>query len=174
MPDGIRKVRKRSEYLEKFGQENIEPGDNRQYLKNALASWDLPPCNLNDPQEVEKRILEYFAFCMEKDVKPSMIGVANWVGVHRSTLNDWKRGRYRDEPYQKLMEKTTNLLENIWVDYMRNGKINPASGIFLGKNMFGYRDVIDIAPTQVDPLGEEQDLKAIEARIEGSLAEEDE
>ena len=32
----------------------------------------------------------------------------------------------------------------LWEEYMQNGKINPASGIFLGKNNYGYKDVQDI------------------------------
>ena len=31
-------------------------------------------------------------------------------------------------------------MENMWENYMQNGKINPVSGIFLGKNNFGYQD----------------------------------
>ena len=33
-----------------------------------------------------------------------------------------------------------NALEQLWEYYMQNGKINPVSGIFLGKNNFGYVD----------------------------------
>ena len=32
------------------------------------------------------------------------------------------------------------LMENMWETYMNSGKINPVSGIFLGKNNFGYQD----------------------------------
>ena len=31
-------------------------------------------------------------------------------------------------------------MEILWEKYMQNGKINPVSGIFLGKNNFGYVD----------------------------------
>ena len=31
-------------------------------------------------------------------------------------------------------------MEMLWENYMQNGKINPVSGIFLGKNNFGYTD----------------------------------
>ncbi len=34
-------------------------------------------------------------------------------------------------------------METMWEDYMLNGQINPVSGIFLGKNNFGYRDQVD-------------------------------
>jgi hypothetical protein len=40
-------------------------------------------------------------------------------------------------------------MEILWENYMQNGKINPVSGIFLGKNNFGYQDKTEhvITPT---------------------------
>jgi hypothetical protein len=32
------------------------------------------------------------------------------------------------------------MMEEMWEHYMMNGKINPVSGIFLGKNNYGYAD----------------------------------
>jgi hypothetical protein len=43
-----------------------------------------------------------------------------------------------------LVKKTYAILEELWEDYMQNGKINPVSGIFLGKNHFGYQDKTDV------------------------------
>ena len=44
------------------------------------------------------------------------------------------------------------LMEEVWYDMMQNGRINPASGIFLAKNMFGYKDVADVVVTPNNPL----------------------
>ena len=38
------------------------------------------------------------------------------------------------------IKKAYKMLENMWETYMNSGKINPVSGIFLGKNNFGYQD----------------------------------
>jgi hypothetical protein len=38
-------------------------------------------------------------------------------------------------------------MENQWENYMQNGKINPVSGIFLGKNNFGYQDKTEYVVT---------------------------
>ena len=43
------------------------------------------------------------------------------------------------------------LMEEVWYDLMQNGKVNPGSGIFLGKNMFGYKDVADVVVTPNNP-----------------------
>jgi len=130
--------------LAKFGEENTEPGDNSRYLRYARVSMNLPPIDISDPKQVQHRINEYFDFCEENDRKPNMIGMANWLGVSRETVNTWKRGDYRSSTHSDLIRKAVDILEELWVDYMQNGKINPASGIFLAKNMFQYKDVQDV------------------------------
>ena len=49
----------------------------------------------------------------------------------------------------------------MWADMMMTGKINPASGIFLSKNWFNYKDVADVVVTPNNPM---QDLNADDAR----------
>lgn len=173
----VEKVKAKRNYVpnpqENFGEENVKPGDNSRYLRYAMASLGLPPIDISDPQQVEKRIYEYFQFCIDNDRKPNMIGMANWIGINHDTLNSWKRGEYRRATHSALIEKSVMILEELWADYMQNGKMNPASGIFLAKNMFGYRDVIDIAPTTAPPLGDVADRKQLEARIAGSVVDEE-
>ncbi len=151
---------------ENFGEENVKPGDNSRYLRYAMVSLNLPPIDISDAEQVENRIKEYFSFCIDNDRKPNMIGMANWLGVDNTTVNSWKRGEYRSTTHSPVIIKAVRILEEQWVDYMQNGKINPASGIFLAKNMFQYRDAIDIVPTQAPPLGQLRDQKALEAEIE--------
>lgn len=168
----VKKKRNRPD-LAKFGEENVKPGDNSRYLRYALASLDLPPIDISDPEQVKKRIYEYFQFCIENDRKPNMVGMANWIGIEPETLRTWKNGQYRSSTHSGMIKKAIMILEEMWVDYMQNGKINPASGIFLAKNMFGYRDVIDIAPTTAPPLGDTPDQKQLEERIAGSVVVEE-
>ena len=78
--------------LQNFGEEYVQPGDNARYLRHALVSLDLPPIDISDPKQVEQRIRDYFQYCIDNDRKPNMIGLANWIGVSRETVNTWKRG----------------------------------------------------------------------------------
>lgn len=156
-----------------FGEENVKPGDNSRYLRYALVSWDLPPIDISDAEQVRSRIEEYFQFCIDNDRKPNMIGMANWIGVDRATVNSWKTGEYRSSTHLPVIKKAVDILEELWVDYMQNGKVNPASGIFLGKNMFGYKDVQDVTLTPGSPLGDAPDQKQLEERIEGSVIVDD-
>ena len=87
--------------------------------------------------------------------------MAAWIGVSRDTINSWKRGECRAETHSDVIKKAMVLMEEIWYDMMQNGRINPASGIFLAKNMFGYKDVADVVVTPNNPM---QDLSADDAR----------
>ena len=44
---------------------------------------------------------------------------------------------------------------------MQNGQVNPVSGIFLGKNHFGYRDQQEHILTPNNPLGNDVDSESI-------------
>lgn len=154
--------------LAKFGEEHTEPGDNSRFIREARIAFDggmdrepLPPIDISDPEQVRKRISDYLDFCEMNDKKPSVIAMANWIGVSRDTLNSWKRGECRSETHSDVIKKALLLMEEIWYDMMQNGKINPASGIFLAKNIFGYKDVADVVVTPNNPM---QGLDADTAR----------
>lgn len=140
---------------------DAEPGDNARFLRFALASWDLPPIDISDPQQVKERIGMYFQHCMENDRKPQIVGMCNWLGISRETLNLWRNGEYRKDTHFDIVKKAVSMIEEQWADYMQNGKINPASGIFLAKNWFGYKDQTDVVVAPQNPL---DNLNAEEAR----------
>lgn len=119
---------------------NTDPGDNSKYIRHALATLNLPPIDIADPAQVENRISWYFEHCVTNDMKPTVKGFCNALGVHRDTIHAWRTGEYRAGTHQAIILKAYNLLEEMWENYMLNGKINPVSGIFLGKNNFGYVD----------------------------------
>lgn len=158
-------VEEKRKSVRKFGEENCLPGDNAKYLANALVEYDMPKIDTSDPVQVEQRIQEYFVHCVERDRKPSVIGMANWIGITRGTLDKWKRGDLQKSTHYDIINRAFGTLEELYVDYMMNGKVNPGAGCFIGKNHFGYRDTIDIAPAAPAPLGDFQDQKKLEERI---------
>jgi len=98
-------------------------------------------------------------------MKPTVNGMCNALGIHRDTLATWRTGEYRSNTHQGIIQKAYRLLEELWEDYMLNGKINPVSGIFLSKNLFyGYSDKQEVVLTPNNPLGEARDPKEIEAK----------
>lgn len=140
---------------------DVQPGDNARYVRFALASWNLPPIDISDPKQVEDRINQYLQFCADNDRRPQIVGLCNWLGISRSTLNTWKNEEYRTNTHSNIIKKAYNLMEEMWVDYMQNGKISPPTAIFLAKNFFNYKDVADVVVTPNNPM---QGLDADTAR----------
>jgi hypothetical protein len=56
---------------------------------------------------------------------------------------------------------------------MQNGKINPVSGIFLGKNHFGYQDKTDIVVSK-GSKDDELPREALEAKYRDAIMAEGE
>lgn len=151
------------------GNKEVKPGDMGRYLRHSLAKWDLPVLDMADPKQVEERIVWYFKQCIEDDIKPTVSGMCNSLGIDRRTFYQWKTGDYRATTHQDLAKKAQSILEEMWETMMVEGKINPIVGIFLGKNHFGYADKQDIVVTPNNPLGENADPEEIQKRYIDSV-----
>lgn len=149
----------------KFGQEYVEEGDNSKYLRHAMEIMKQPRIDISDPRQVEDRLDWYFEHCAINDMKPTVKGFCNALGVSRQTLWNWRNGVHRGAEHELIIINAYNMLEELWEDYMQNGKINPMSGVFLGVNNFGYRDVkqVSIEPV-VNNAPAEPDVATIEAK----------
>ena len=143
---------------------DVEPGDNTKFLTHAMRVRALPRIDTSDPVQVENRITEYFTMCAVDDIKPTVKGFLNALRVAKSTLWEWKNGGYRADTHQAIIIEAYDMLEALWEDYMMNGKINPVSGIFLGKNNFGYSDKQELVVTPNAKGVEEVDPTVIEAK----------
>ena len=142
---------------------DTETGDNAKYLNHALLVRDMPPIDISDPEQVRTRINEYFALCVENDMKPTATGFRNALRIAKSTLWEWRQGNYRADTHQGIICEAYDVLEALWEDYMQNGKINPVSGIFLGKNNFGYQDKQEYVLTP-NTSGQAVDSAALEQK----------
>ena len=160
--DVVKKKRNRgSDWMKELSADSGEPGDNARFVRYAMASWNLPPIDISDPKQVEQRIGDYLQYCVDNDRKPQIVGMCNWLGITRETLSTWRNGEYRTGSHSDIVKKACSLIEEMWADYMQSGKLNPATGIFLAKNWYGYKDVADVVVTPNNPL---QDLDAETAR----------
>ena len=129
-----------------------EPGDNAKYIGVSLKLFNLPSIDLHDPKQVQDRLTEYFQIQFDADVKPTVAGMAMALGIDRRRLWEIKANvtdRNQDLPTltRDSIKKAYDFMENLWENYMQNGKINPVSGIFLGKNNFGYQDKTEYVVT---------------------------
>jgi hypothetical protein len=134
---------------------NVEAGDNTKYVLLGARLFNLPSIDLKDPQQVNDRLNEFFQIHAEADMKPTVAGMGMALGLDRRRLWEIKTGNLKggvteyDLPTPTLVsiKKAYEYMEILWENYMQNGKINPVSGIFLGKNNFGYQDKTEMVVT---------------------------
>ena len=130
--------------------QNIKPGDNTTLIGINIKLIGLPDIDMNNPTEVADRLSEYFKLYAEADVKPTVAGMAialNGMSTNqlRCIVHNRASGGDGYKPaitreVALVVKKAYATLENLWESYMVSGKINPVSGIFLGKNNYGYQD----------------------------------
>jgi hypothetical protein len=122
----------------------IPEGDNNKYTTFALAIMQLPKIDVRNPEQLRGRVLEYFQLCADHDMKPGVAAIGLAIGLDRRRMWEIRSGSERNATIppecKDIINSVYDSLEALWESYMINGKINPVSGIFLGKNNFGYQD----------------------------------
>ena len=126
----------------------LEKGDNNKFTSMGLWLMNLPKIDVHDPEAVQQRLNDYFGYMASQDAKPTVAGMAMALGMDRRRLWEIKTGNYHTNKWledlpnevKDSIKKAYSLMEYLWENYMVNGKINPVTGIFLGKNNFGYQD----------------------------------
>ena len=134
---------------------NLDAGDNTKYLTLGLELFRLPAIDLREPEQVQDRLNEFFEIHARYDMKPTVAGMGMALGLDRRRLWEIKTGNYHTSKALESLptlstesiKKAYEYMELLWENYMQNGKINPVSGIFLGKNNFGYQDKTEYVVT---------------------------
>ena len=123
-----------------------EPGENTKYISHDMKLYRLPDIDINNPEEVQNRINQYFDLCATDDIKPSIASLALAFHMSRFTLFNTlnERSDYIKNNQSKLTLKAAyDLINSYYEHMMNNGKINPVAGIFMMKNNLGYKDTTD-------------------------------
>lgn len=135
----------------------VPQADQKDYVTRTLAlnlqMTALEKIDIHEPEQVRERIKLYFEMCLENEVRPTVTKLALALGISRKALSATVHGKKLTPRHKRsglaIPEECTQLIKQahevlgaMWEDYMYNGKINPAAGIFLGKNCFGYVDVL--------------------------------
>ena len=170
-------IKKRGNNSPVIGNNGIttESGDNTKYIAVSMELTDLPAIDLHDPKQVKDRLHDYFNIHMKYDMKPTVVGMAMALGngITRQTLwaikNDQPSGGagYKTALPSEVadsIKKAYLLLENLWENYAQNGKMNPVTSIFLGKNNFGYSDKQEYVLTPNQQNDNEYDADSIRER----------
>ena len=113
-------------------------------LRNARVSINLPPVNIKNPHEVERRIDEYFDFCEMNNKPPNMVGLGNWLGVNYKTITNWKNGNWDVDTVGEVVQRALSVIEESLVSQVQDNPKAMVGGMFLLKSMFHYKEQQDI------------------------------
>lgn len=128
----------------------------RQYMAETvgkykdLLAWDIITADERDDEAFERRIIEYFEFCQEKELRPTREGFCAACGIGKPIYDAWQRGEAGiTERRKSAMARLEGVLLALLTEWSLNGNINPAIAIFNLKNNYGFKDEIEhaIKPT---------------------------
>lgn len=148
----------------------VNDGDNTKYLVVNVELMNMTDIDIKNPDEVRERINDYFKLYASHDMKPTVAGLGMALGLDRRRLWEIKTGNHTSSTpklpleVEDLIKKAYKLMENLWETYMNSGKINPVSGIFLGKNNFGYQDKTEYVLTPNQKQESDYDADEISKR----------
>lgn len=152
----------------------LEKGDNAKIMSINIALFNMQDIDMTNAQAVTGRLGEYFALYEQADLKPTVAGMAIALnGMSRQTLTAIAHDRVTGSTGYKsalppevtaIIKKAYKMMENMWETYMNSGKINPVSGIFLGKNNYGYQDKTEYVLTPNTQNDSDYDAEDIRQR----------
>jgi hypothetical protein len=146
---------------------DLAPGDNSKVITDMLYIYQMPRINLDSEEEVQERILEYFQYCIGRDIRPGVEGMAMALGVNRRTLWDWEQGNSRGNSIVRsdTIKKSKQFLALYLENLAQTGHINPVTWIFMMKNNFGYKDTQDLVITPNNALQPTMSMEEIADKV---------
>lgn len=110
---------------------------------------------LGPPEQVEKRIQEYFSICEETNQLPSIKALSLYIGVPYKTLK-----KYIDDPtsrYNEMLVMARDYCHVVVENGALNNKVNPATYMFTAAN---YYDMKNTQSVEIGRTSAEKDLAA--------------
>lgn len=142
---------------------DVEP--TKQIMKEILHNANKKP--VKSDKECEERLAEYFLWCAEHGVRPTVEEMALAVGYSASTLWDWENGRSQSAYRSELVKKAKALIQTFDAKAVIQGGLNPLVYFFRAKNYYGMKDQQDIvvSPSQT-PLGDEVNAEELKKKLD--------
>lgn len=133
-------------------------------MARDIMAWHK--IDLTNPEKVAERIDAYFLLMEKYGSRPLIAPLALALGLERTKLIEISKNvdnlKIPSET-RELITMAYRVLEGTWEYNFANGSYNPVTGIFLGKNHFGYTDQQDIVVAPKG-IGVEQSKEEIEQK----------
>ena len=137
-----------------------DPATIRAVLSDCLKWYELGNRKkaVTD-DEIEKRTIEYFQYCLENESRPTVESYCLALGYIRQTVNEWERGIHASPRKTDIIKKAKEFMASFDAGMVAAGKLNPVPYIFRAKNYYGMRDQTDIA---IEPKTNISDQDAVQ------------
>lgn len=118
----------------------IDPTKTSTILKNIMTISSMPKCVTED--EFVTRFNDYFNFCVEQEVKPTVESFALAFGITTQTVRKWESGEYGS--FKKdLVKRGKTIMQAFLTNAVMEGSVNPVTYIFYSKNYYGMVDKVE-------------------------------
>lgn len=114
--------------------------ENTSNLTFAVEGLTMPEIDVRDITQVMERIKLYLERCDVEFQEPGVAGMCVWLGITTERWNNWLSGAEFPHTHQKACERIMTLFESQIEQQLRQGTINPVTGMFLLKSQFNYVD----------------------------------
>lgn len=116
----------------------------------ALSVYMLDTPDLHDPDDVQRAIIGYFRTCQTHGTRPGNLGLYAALGLSRQDYHNIVTGKVKHKVSPlciDMMKKAVRAIGVYREGLALEGKINPVTYIFMGKNYDGLQDQTQIEVT---------------------------
>lgn len=124
--------------------------DNARMVHGIMKTFNAPPIDLTDVKAVEQRINDYFAECAASGLRPGNLGMYASLGMSKQEYHNMVTGKNKTKVSPAcidLIKKAARAIGVYREGLALEGKINPVTYIFMGKNYDGLQDQTQIEVT---------------------------
>lgn len=153
-----------------YHKTNLRPvGTHSKGVGDLLTLYHLQP--IKTDEELLERIVYYFSWCIERDRRPSVAGMALAIGINVRDLRKWELNTDGNRANRaRLINRAKIVINELLEEILTDGKANPVGAIFLLKNHFDYTNEERRVLITDSPLTNEISSDEIKASILKSLA----
>lgn len=92
--------------------------------------------------ELSERIDRFFLWCQQTGSRPGIESLCLALGVTRTTLFKWNNGTGCTPARQQIIQQAKAFIAAFLEQASLQGRLNPATSIFLMKNWMDYKDTV--------------------------------
>jgi hypothetical protein len=116
---------------------NATPAEISNLSSYALAVFQAQTPDLHNPEEVREAIITYFNNCTEHGLRPGNLGLYAALGMSKQDYHDTVTGKNKSKVSPDcidIIKKAARAVGVFREGLALEGKINPITYIFMGKN----------------------------------------